>query len=230
MAHLASTSRNSLLCQRCGVLCSNVPRHLVIRSVAPARAWSSASTSLSSPSPPLPRFSLPKAQAPSTRTLATLLFRRNPPSSLRPAPPMGHRTMIIQAQAPTLPPEDFEPVEEGDDTINLTGQAIQQITRAQAQASNPQLALRVAVESGGCHGYQYKMQVTDQVQEDDYLFQPPSSAARLVIDSASLPLISGSTIDYATELIGSSFRVQGNPHASDKGGCGCGVSWELKEQ
>lgn len=56
------------------------------------------------------------------------------------------------------------------------------------------------------------------------LFLPETSPARLLIDSSSLPLISGSTIDYATELIGSSFRVQGNPHASDKGGCGCGVS------
>ncbi|SCV67293.1 BQ2448_5939 [Microbotryum intermedium] len=172
-----------------------------------------------------PRRTLVRSIAPIRRSWSSTSSSSS--SSSRSRSPLTH----VNRPSPTtdFTPEDFEPVEEGNDTIDLTEQAIQQITRAQTRASNPHLALRVAVESGGCHGYQYKMQVTDQVQEDDYLFQPPSSTARLVIDSASLPLISGSTIDYATELIGSSFRVQGNPHASDKGGCGCGVSWELKE-
>jgi len=56
------------------------------------------------------------------------------------------------------------------------------------------------------------------------VFLAPNSPARILIDSSSLELVSGATIDYATELIGSSFRVKNNPHASDKGGCGCGVS------
>lgn len=117
----------------------------------------------------------------------------------------------------------------GEDTLNLTDNAIAQIKKAQSKLSNQKLALRVSVESGGCHGYQYKMVVTEAIEEDDYVFQPPESTVRLLVDSSSLPLISGSTIDYATELIGSSFRITNNPHASDKGGCGCGVSWELKE-
>lgn len=52
---------------------------------------------------------------------------------------------------------------------------------------------------------------------------PPS----LIIDAISLPLLTGSTLDYATELIGSSFRISENPHAKEGAGCGCGVSWEL---
>ena len=39
---------------------------------------------------------------------------------------------------------------------------------------------------------------------------------------------SGATLHHATELIGSSFRIQNNPQAKDGGACGCGVSWEAK--
>lgn len=40
----------------------------------------------------------------------------------------------------------------------------------------------------------------------------------------SLTLLRGATVDFATELIGSSFRIIDNPQ--QKAGCGCGVSWE----
>lgn len=59
------------------------------------------------------------------------------------------------------------------------------------------------------------------------LQHPSSSDAALVVDAVSLPLLNGSLVDFATELIGSSFRVVDNPNATGKG-CGCGVSWELK--
>lgn len=48
---------------------------------------------------------------------------------------------------------------------------------------------------------------------------------RLFVDSISLALIRGSTIDYVTELIGSQFAIRDNPQAKGSG-CGCGVSWE----
>lgn len=55
-------------------------------------------------------------------------------------------------------------------------------------------------------------------------FAPPiETTASLLVDSASLPLVKGSTIDYATELIGSAFRIRDNPQSKDAG-CGCGVS------
>lgn len=55
----------------------------------------------------------------------------------------------------------------------------------------------------------------------------PSNTGLILIDALSLSLVKGSTLDYATELIGSSFRLVDNPQAGGKG-CGCGVSWELK--
>lgn len=49
----------------------------------------------------------------------------------------------------------------------------------------------------------------------------------ILIDSISLTLLRGSTIDYVTELIGSQFAIKDNPQAKGAG-CGCGVSWEPK--
>ena len=56
---------------------------------------------------------------------------------------------------------------------------------------------------------------------------PVVTRARVIVDAVSLTLLRGSTIDFATELIGSSFRVVNNPQAVGSG-CGCGVSWEAK--
>jgi Fe-S cluster assembly iron-binding protein IscA len=49
-----------------------------------------------------------------------------------------------------------------------------------------------------------------------------------LVDAVSFALLNGSTIDFAVELIGNTFRVAHNPQAKGSG-CGCGVSWELKD-
>ncbi|GAA5923936.1 Isa2p [Sporobolomyces koalae] len=160
------------------------------------------------------------------------------PSSIATSPRIAAagrtRSISVLAQPPPNPSQDFEPIEPEDLlpgeqlSMSLTDSAVKQIERAQQAKQDPQLALRLLVESGGCHGYQYKMAVTSQRDQDDYLFAPENTTAKLLVDSASLPLVKGSTIDYATELIGSSFRVMNNPQSKDAG-CGCGVSWELKD-
>ncbi|KIM29108.1 hypothetical protein M408DRAFT_16092 [Serendipita vermifera MAFF 305830] len=94
--------------------------------------------------------------------------------------------------------------------------------------NNQDVGLRVAVESGGCHGYQYKMELTPNHEPDDYLFRHPTVApSNVVIDAMSMNLLKGAKLDFATELIGSSFRIVENPQAKGSG-CGCGVSWEAK--
>ncbi|KZT65390.1 hypothetical protein DAEQUDRAFT_747061 [Daedalea quercina L-15889] len=93
---------------------------------------------------------------------------------------------------------------------------------------NPDAALRIAVESGGCHGYQYKLELAKRREDDDYHFSHPTiRPSNIYVDAISMALLKGSTIDFATELIGSSFRVMDNPQAQGDS-CGCGVSWELK--
>ena len=92
--------------------------------------------------------------------------------------------------------------------------------------------LRITVTSGGCHGFQYLMSLegANKVdQEEDTIFasaaDPDGIRAEVVMDEASLELLKGSTVDYTTELIGSQFKIVGNPRA--KSSCGCGTSFDI---
>ncbi len=96
--------------------------------------------------------------------------------------------------------------------------------------SNPNLLLRVTVESGGCHGFQYLMSLTDMntvSQEEDTIFEADDgTGAKVVMDEPSLELLKGSKIDYTMELIGSQFKIVDNPLATSS--CGCGTSFDIK--
>ncbi|MGD0104375.1 MAG: iron-sulfur cluster insertion protein ErpA [Rhodopila sp.] len=83
-------------------------------------------------------------------------------------------------------------------------------------------ALRVAVLAGGCSGFQYRFELDPQTQPDDLIIE--RGPARVVVDSASLDLLSGSELDYTDELMGSHFAVR-NPNA--KSACGCGTSFAI---
>src|SRR5688572_28894569 len=82
--------------------------------------------------------------------------------------------------------------------------------------------LRVAVEGGGCSGFQYKFDLIDEAEADDVKIEHDGAAA--VVDIVSLVLLKGSEIDFVDELAGAEFRVR-NPNA--KSSCGCGVSFSI---
>lgn len=94
-----------------------------------------------------------------------------------------------------------------------------------------QVALRVTVDSGGCSGFQYLFELEKvpppekrDTEEDTYVTLPDGTC--VVCDNLSLGYISGSKVDYVSELIGSSFRVVDNPNSESS--CGCGVSFAAK--
>lgn len=82
--------------------------------------------------------------------------------------------------------------------------------------------LRVAVEGGGCSGFQYEIGVAQAANADDLVIE--RDGARLFIDPVSLPFLLGSEVDWVDELIGASFKVR-NPNATSS--CGCGVSFSV---
>lgn len=82
--------------------------------------------------------------------------------------------------------------------------------------------LRVAVEGGGCSGFQYEINVAQAPNADDLIIE--RDGARMFVDPVSLPFLLGSELDWVDELIGASFKVK-NPNASSS--CGCGVSFSI---
>jgi iron-sulfur cluster assembly accessory protein len=82
--------------------------------------------------------------------------------------------------------------------------------------------LRVAVEGGGCSGFQYNIAVAPGAEPRDPVVE--RDGARLFVDPVSLPFLLGAEVDWVEELIGASFKVK-NPNA--KSGCGCGVSFSV---
>lgn len=115
-----------------------------------------------------------------------------------------------------------------------------------AKDANPNLALRIQVESGGCHGFQYLMSLvtipekgspewSEVIKEDDTIFEfapdeneaaPLTNAPKVILDEPSLELLKGSKVDFTMELIGSQFKITDNPYASSS--CGCGTSFDIK--
>lgn len=82
--------------------------------------------------------------------------------------------------------------------------------------------LRVAVEGGGCSGFQYKFDIVDARDEDDLVLD--ANGYDVLIDSVSVEYLSGSVIDFSDELIGAAFKIN-NPNATAN--CGCGTSFSL---
>ncbi|NKX44825.1 HesB/IscA family protein [Roseicyclus persicicus] len=82
-------------------------------------------------------------------------------------------------------------------------------------------ALRVAVEGGGCSGFQYEIKL-DEPAADDLVLE--SQGQKVVVDAVSLPFLADAVIDFTEELIGARFTIE-NPNATSS--CGCGTSFSM---
>lgn len=101
----------------------------------------------------------------------------------------------------------------------VTSRAFERLAEIGAAAQGK--ALRVAVEGGGCSGFQYEIDL-DEPKEDDLVLSEQGET--VVIDSVSLPFLADATIDFSEELIGARFVIN-NPNATSS--CGCGTSFSM---
>jgi iron-sulfur cluster assembly protein len=108
--------------------------------------------------------------------------------------------------------------------VSLTDAAALKLAELTKEETNPEIGLRVYVYSGGCSGYRYGMMLEDQPTPEDNVLH--ANGVRVYIDNNSVPLISGSEIDYVDTLMGAGFTVN-NPNAVS--GCGCGSSFRTAE-
>ncbi|MGB0906044.1 MAG: iron-sulfur cluster insertion protein ErpA [Maricaulaceae bacterium] len=105
--------------------------------------------------------------------------------------------------------------------VTLSANAAKKINAIMAKQGVERF-MRVAVEGGGCSGFQYKFDFADAPESDDTVIE--KDGARVVVDEMSLEFLAGSEIDYTNELIGSAFKIH-NPNAVS--GCGCGTSFAV---
>lgn len=92
---------------------------------------------------------------------------------------------------------------------------------AEIGASDDGKALRVAVEGGGCSGFQYEIEL-DEPRADDLVLE--GAGEKVVVDAISLPFLADAVIDFTEELIGARFVIE-NPNATSS--CGCGTSFSM---
>jgi iron-sulfur cluster assembly accessory protein len=105
--------------------------------------------------------------------------------------------------------------------IVLTPSAAKRIHQL-SQEEGRTVMLRVAVEGGGCSGFQYQFDLVEAPEADDAVLECDGAAA--VVDSVSAVLLEGSEIDFVDEIAGAQFRIR-NPNA--RSSCGCGVSFSV---
>lgn len=105
--------------------------------------------------------------------------------------------------------------------IDLTPSAAARVAMIANKTGKPPI-LRLAIDGGGCAGFQYKFELADAPAEDDIV--TVRDGVSLVVDPMSLDLVRGGAVDYVESLGGAAFRVT-NPNAAS--GCGCGSSFSI---
>ena len=105
--------------------------------------------------------------------------------------------------------------------IGLSESAAARVAAIARRQGKPPI-LRLSVEGGGCAGFQYRFGLADAAESDDVAVE--RDGVTLVVDSVSLDLVRGSTVDFVESLGGAAFQVA-NPNAAS--GCGCGTSFGI---
>jgi iron-sulfur cluster assembly accessory protein len=104
--------------------------------------------------------------------------------------------------------------------IQLTETAAGKVKELLEEEGRSDIALRVAVQPGGCSGLRYAMYLDDQVSDRDVAEE--QFGVKIVVDKMSVPYLSEATIDFVDTLEASGFTID-NPAA--QGSCACGNSF-----
>jgi iron-sulfur cluster assembly accessory protein len=104
--------------------------------------------------------------------------------------------------------------------IQLTQTAAGKVKELLEEEGRVDIALRVAVQPGGCSGLRYAMYLDDQLSEKDVAEE--QFGVQIVVDKMSVPYLTEATIDFVDTLEQSGFTID-NPAAQSS--CACGHSF-----
>ncbi len=104
-------------------------------------------------------------------------------------------------------------------TLIIDQSTVKRVNELREKQDKPALHLRVRVEGGGCSGFQYKLDLTEDKNDNDLVFEDT-----VLSDDISMGFLDGATIAFEEGLIGSEFTIK-NPNAT--AGCGCGTSFSV---
>jgi iron-sulfur cluster assembly protein len=109
--------------------------------------------------------------------------------------------------------------------VTLTEGAAVKIANLMAQEPAGEAeVLRVAIQGGGCSGFEYALGFDRGAQAGDHELE--FHGVRVVVDPFSAPYLQGSTIDFLEGLQESGFKIE-NPNVVSA--CGCGSSFQVAE-
>ncbi len=104
-------------------------------------------------------------------------------------------------------------------SLIIDDSAVKRIKELRTEQNKEALMLRITVDGGGCSGFQYKLELTEDKTDKDEIFENS-----VITDDISMPFLAGSTVSFDQSLIGSEFKIE-NPNAVS--GCGCGTSFSV---
>ena len=110
-----------------------------------------------------------------------------------------------------------------ESVVSLTPAAATKIRELMATEQDVSV-LRVAIEGGGCSGFQYGLGFDRGAQEGDHEFE--CEGVSVVVDPFSAPYLMGAKVDYLETIQESGFKIE-NPNAVAS--CGCGHSFQVAE-
>ena len=105
--------------------------------------------------------------------------------------------------------------------IQVTTAAVSKVKELLAAEQRQGFGLRVAVQGGGCSGFQYRLTFEDAPNENDHVVEV--DGLKVFVDAMSGMYLEGANIDYVDGLDGSGFKID-NPNATAT--CGCGHSFQ----
>lgn len=108
--------------------------------------------------------------------------------------------------------------------ITITERAASKVHEFMSDDEEAQ-ALRIAVQGGGCSGFQYALGFDSGPQDGDEIIE--AHGVMIVVDPFSMPYVRGSEIDFVETLNETGFKIE-NPNVV--AGCGCGSSFQVKDE